>query len=172
MEKGYVHVYTGDGKGKTTAMLGLALRACGAGLKVYIGQFIKHGEYSEIKAIRKYLPGVTVEQYGRGFILSQKASEEDIESARNGFMKVVDAVFSGEYDVVMLDEINMAVHYGLVSIEELIGLIKGKPIGVELVLTGRGAKDELIEAADLVSEVYATKHYYTDGIMAREGIEK
>ena len=174
MEKGCVQVYTGNGKGKTTAMLGLALRACGAGLKVYIGQFAKCGEYCEIKAIKKCLPDIVVEQYGEGFALNGEISEADIKNAKNGFMKAVGAVCSGKYDIIMLDEINIAIHLGLLSFDEVLNMIKIKPAGVELVLTGRYAKEEIIEAADLVSEIVEIKHYFNcaDNLQAREGIEK
>jgi len=174
MEKGCVQVYTGNGKGKTTAMLGLALRACGAGLRVYIGQFAKCGEYCEIKAIKKFLPDIIVEQYGGEFALTGEISESDIKNAKNGFMKAIEAVCSGKYDVVMLDEINIAVHLGLLGLDEVLNMIKIKPAGVELVLTGRYAKDEIISAADLVSEIVEVKHYFNcaDNLQAREGIEK
>lgn len=171
-KKGYVHIYTGNGKGKTTSMLGLSLRAAGAGLKVYIGQFIKNGEYSEIKAIRQYLPQITVEQYGCGFIGERNAEKDDINSAESGLRKVRDIINSGEYDVVMLDEINVAVHLGLVNLSDVIDIVKQKPESVELVMTGRYAKDELIELADVVSEIKEVKHYYKKGVNARVGIEK
>lgn len=170
MERGYVQVYTGDGKGKTTAMLGLALRAYGAGLRIYIGQFIKDGDYSEVKAIREYLPGVKLEQYGGGFIFGGP-SRADEDLAAEGFKKAKTAVFSGLYDMVMLDEINVAVHLGLIDVADVVELIKNKPQNVELILTGRDATKEVIDLADLVSEITEVKHYFTKGIMARDGIE-
>jgi cob(I)alamin adenosyltransferase len=172
MEKAYVQVYTGNGKGKTTAMLGLLLRASGAGLRVYIGQFIKSMEYNEITAIKKYLPDVDVWQYGTGCIFHRNPSEADIEAAENGFRKAVEAVFSGKYDIVMLDEINNAVSLGLIDVREVVDLIRKKPQNVELILTGRNAAAQIIEAADLVTEMAEIKHYYNAGVMAREGIEK
>ena len=172
MEKGYVQVYTGNGKGKTTAMLGLTLRACGAGLRVYVGQFIKSMEYSEIKALKEFLPMVKTEQFGTGCFIFREASQEDVDAAREGFNKAMEAMCSGEYDVVMLDEINVAVYYGMISKEEVLELIRKKPEHVELILTGRYAADEIIEAADLVSEVTEVKHYYKQGVMARDGIER
>jgi len=172
MEKGYVQVYTGNGKGKTTAMLGLALRAYGAGLKIYIGQFIKNMEYNEVKFINKYLPNIDFEQYGAGCIFARDITYNDINSAKNGLSRVREAVFSEKYDIVMLDEINIAIHYGLVSVEDILDLINRKPPHVELVLTGRNAAKEVIAAADLVSEVSAVKHYYEQGVLAREGVEK
>jgi len=173
MKKGYVHVYTGNGKGKTTAMLGLTLRASGAGLRTYIGQFIKNGEYCEVKSIKKYLPCVKIEQYGTSSaLINRDVTEKDIEAAQNGLRIASEAMFSGEYDVVMLDEINIAIYYNLISVDSVIELIKKKPCNIELVLTGRHAAEEIIEAADLVSEVTEIKHYYDDNIEAREGIEK
>ena len=170
MEKGYVHVYTGNGKGKTTTMLGLTLRATGAGFRVYIGQFLKSGEYSEVKAL-KQLRGVEIEQYGEvGFIING-ATEKDIKIARAGFCKAKAAIYSGQYDVIMLDEINVAVDLGLIDVQEVVDLIKEKPLNVELVLTGRNAAPKIIEAADLVSEIMEVKHYYNAGVMARVGIE-
>ena len=171
MQKGYTHVYTGDGKGKTTAMLGLALRAVGAGLKVYIGQFIKRGEFSEVKAIREFLPGVALEQYGAGWVFAGKATESDKAAAKDGLSKAANALRSGEYDVVMLDEINVAISHGLVAVADALDLVRQKPPHVELVLTGRGAVPDIIEAADLVSEIRETKHYHHDGVVARAGIE-
>ena len=172
MEKGYVHVYTGNGKGKTTAMLGLALRARGAGLRVYIGQFVKHIESSEIKAIKKYLPDIKTELYGTGLILGRGITQKDRAAAGDGFLKVTEAVMSGGYDIVMLDEINAAVDLGLIAAVDVVRLIREKPEHVELVLTGRNAAAEIVDAADLVSEVTEVKHYYREGVMARDGIEK
>lgn len=171
MGMGNVHVYTGNGKGKTTAMLGLALRAAGAGLKVYIGQFMKSGEYSEVAAIRKYLPCVKIEQYGSGRPCLAEINDEDRAAAKNGMLKAREAAREG-FDVVMLDEIHYAVHAGLVSVDETLELIKMKPPSVEMVLTGRYAADEIIEAADLVSEINELKHYFCMGYEARDGIEK
>jgi len=171
MKKGYVHVYTGSGKGKTTTMLGLTLRASGAGLKIYIGQFHKNGEYSEVVAIRKYLPNVTLEQYGTG---QQCCSIPDMsakEAAENGLKRALEVVTSGEYDMVMLDEINIAARYGLITPADVVDLIRKKPQELELVLTGRNAAAEVIAAADLVSEIQEVKHYFNAGVPARVGIE-
>ena len=173
MGKGYIHVYTGNGKGKTTAMLGLALRAAGAGLKTYIGQFIKSGEYSEVKAIRRFLPDLTLEQYGTGrAFAAAKATEPEIAAAKDGLAKAARALCSDSYDVIMLDEINVAVHLGLIPVGDALDLIRRKPPHVELVLTGRDAAPEIIEAADLVSDIAETKHYYNSGVAGRLGIEK
>ncbi len=173
MQKGYVQVYTGNGKGKTTCMLGLALRACGAGKKIYLGQFMKDEEYSEIKAIKNFLPQVTVEQYGthEGFVAKGKASENDLECARNGYEKAYCAATSGVYDVVLIDEINVAAYMELLKDDDLLRLIEDKAAHTELVLTGRYASKAVIERADLVTEMGEIKHYYKQGVPARTGIE-
>jgi cob(I)alamin adenosyltransferase len=169
--KGYIQVYTGNGKGKTTAALGLALRAAGAGKKVYFAQFVKGKTYSEIKAILKYLPDITIKQYGRGCFIVKAPTSEDIEAARNGLDTVAEIVESGKYDLVVLDEATIAIYYELFSVSELIGVLLRKPEETEVVVTGRYAPEELIEFADLVTEMKQVKHYYTKGIQARKGIE-
>ena len=170
--RGYVHIYTGDGKGKTTAALGLALRAIGAGLKVYMAQFIKKGDYSEINAMKRFPDCVTVEQFGRGRFTRGKPTPADIEAARKGLTRVNEILSSMQYHIVILDEINVAVTYGIFSIADLLGIIDRKPEDVELIITGRSAAPEIVEKADLVSEVKAIKHYFQSGVKARIGIEK
>ena len=168
--KGYVQVYTGDGKGKTTAALGLSLRAAGSGLKVYIAQFIKMGDYSEIKALAKFSDLITVEQFGLGRFIKGKPSQEDIEAAHNGIAKVKSLI--GKYDIIVLEEANVAAACGVISVEDILELISLKPDNVELVITGRGADPRVIEKADLVTEMKEIKHYYQKGVQARVGIEK
>lgn len=169
--QGYVQVYTGNGKGKTTAALGLALRAVGAGLKVFIGQFAKGMEYSEIKTIREKLPEITIRQYGRDCFIVNKPTVDDIKLARQGLAEISNIIRSGKYDVVILDEANIAVHFGLFSIDELLKLVRSKPENLELIITGRKAHPELIKAADLVTKMLEIKHYYQQGVPARQGIE-
>lgn len=169
--KGYVQVYTGDGKGKTTASLGLALRAYGANLRIFIGQFVKGQNYSEIKAITKYLSNIVVKQYGRKCFVKSPPGKQDIELARNGLKEVSEIVKSGNYDLVILDEANIAVNLKLFSVEDLLKVIDDKPDDVEIIITGRNAAPRLIEKADLVTEMKSIKHYYDRGIKAREGIE-
>jgi len=170
--KGYIHIYTGDGKGKTTAALGLALRAAGAGLSVYIAQFLKKGEYSEIKALDRFSDCITVEQYGLGRFVRGNPQKEDIDAAARG-LKAIKSVMSGQkHQMIVMDEANVAVSCGLFTIKELLEIIDLKPEGVELVLTGRGAAPEIMERADLVSEVKSLKHYFQNGVKARIGIEK
>ncbi len=170
--KGYVQVYTGDGKGKTTAALGLSLRAAGAGLRVYIAQFIKMGDYSEIKALKRFEDLITIEQFGKGRFIKGKPCPEDITEANKGLDKVRTIMQSGSYDVIVLEEANPAVHVDLFPVRELIELIDKKPDNLELVITGRNADPLLIEKADLVTEMKPIKHYYDQGVQARIGIEK
>lgn len=169
--KGYIHVYTGNGKGKTTAALGLALRAVGAGKKVYFAQFVKGKIYSEIAAINRYIPEITVKQYGRGCFIVNEPTSEDIQAAKEGLEEASVVIRSGQYDVVILDEATIALHYKLFSVEELIAVLQEKPEETEIVITGRYAPGELIEIADLATEMKEIKHYYTKGIPARKGIE-
>jgi cob(I)alamin adenosyltransferase len=169
--KGYVHIYTGNGKGKTTAAFGLALRACGAGLNVFIGQFIKGQVYNELLAISKYIKNVTIKQFGIGCFLISAPTQEDIDAAIQGFEEMRKIIMEGKFDLVIMDEINIALYYNLVEIEDILDLIENKPEHVELVLTGRYAPQELIDKADLVTEMIAIKHYYSKGIEARKGIE-
>ncbi len=170
--KGYVQVYTGNGKGKTTASLGLAIRAAGAGLKVFIVQFLKMGDYSEIKALVRFSDLITVEQYGLGRFVKGKPSPEDIEAGQKGLERVKSVIAAGEHDVVIMEEGNVAVMCGLFPIEELLNIVDKKPDNVELIITGRGAAQSLIDKADLVTEMKEIKHYYQKGVAARVGIEK
>ena len=169
--KGYVQVYTGDGKGKTTAALGLALRAAGAGLKVYIAQFVKGMKYSELNLISK-LQDISLKQYGRDCFIYQEPDDEDIKAARDGLKETKEMMLSGEYQMIILDEANIATFYNLFSVDDLLDFIREKPAEVELVITGRRADPRVIAAADLVTEMKEIKHYYQDGVEAREGIEK
>ncbi len=169
--KGYVQVYTGNGKGKTTASLGLALRAAGAGLTIYIVQFLKKGDYSEIKALSGF-ENITIEQYGLGKFVKGKPSDEDIKAGQRGLRKLKDILNAGQHDLVIAEEANVAVMCHLFSEKELLELIDNKPEHVELVITGRGATSKVIEKADLVSEINEVKHYYKQGVTARVGIEK
>ena len=172
MMKGYVQVYTGDGKGKTTAALGLAMRAVGAGLKVFIGQFVKGMYYSELESLSQLSPQLVIKQFGREKFVHNRPSEEDVRSAREGYEEVRALVKSGEYDLVILDEANIAVYFNLFTVDDLLSLIEEKPKSVELVFTGRNADPRLIERADLVTEMKDIKHYFENGVAAREGIEK
>ena len=169
--KGYVQVYTGDGKGKTTAALGLSLRAAGAKLKVFIAQFVKGMEYSELESLKRYDDFITLKQYGRGSFIHGEPTKEDFDAARKGFGELKAAILSGEYSLVIIDEANIAIYYKLFSVEDLISLIDKKPGHVEIVITGRKADPKIIERADLVTEMKEIKHYYNNGVKARKGIE-
>ena len=170
--RGFVQVYTGNGKGKTTAAIGLAIRAAGAGLKVFIGQFIKTGDYSEIKTLKRLSDIIVVEQFGLGYFIGRNPTQEDVDAARRGVERVQAIFNSNEYNVVILEEANVAVRYGLISEEDLLGLIEQRPDNKELVITGRWATQLVIQKADLVTEMKDIKHYYRKGVEARVGIEK
>jgi cob(I)alamin adenosyltransferase len=177
-EKGYVHVYTGDGKGKTTAALGLALRAALAGLKVFIGQFMKGQDYSELRVSElplEQLTGGSIEiaQYGTSRFICQgeKPGSEDLERAAQGLEDLRARLVSGSFDVIVADEINMALRFDLIKLDDVLALLDERPEHVELVLTGRAAAPELIDRADLVTEMAEVKHYYAQGVLARKGIE-
>ena len=171
MKKGYVHIYTGNGKGKTTASLGLALRAVCAGKKVYMGQFIKGMKYSEVK-VQELLPNFEIEQLGRNCFITKEPEQADYDAAKEGLKICAKKMSSGEYDVVIMDELNIALYYKLFSIEEVIEIISARAEHVEVIITGRYAHEKVIEFADLVTEMKEIKHYYTEGVQARVGIEK
>ena len=174
LSKGYVQIYTGDCKGKTTAALGLALRAVGRGLKVCMIQFIKGGgPYGEHLAAARLAPELTIIPTGRpGWVNKDNPDPEDRRLAAEAFLLARQAVVGGDYDLVILDEINGAIGFGLIAVEEVLDLIRHKPGQVELVLTGRGADQRLIDAADLVTEMRVVKHYYAAGVPGRDGIER
>ena len=170
--RGLVIVITGNGKGKTTSAFGQALRAVGQGYKVFIMQFMKGRDYGEFVAAKKYLPRLTVRRSGLdSFVMRDKPAPVDIELARQGFELAKKAIASGKYNMVILDEINVAVDFNLIPLEEMIRLIKNKPSRLDLILTGRYAAKEIIKLADTVSEVKEIKHHYAAGIKDRAGIE-
>ncbi len=168
---GYVHVYTGDGKGKTTAALGLALRAAGAGWQVFIGQFAKGTATSELRALARFNDLITVCQFGRPSWVGPQPTSEQIAAAREGLARCREALTSGRYRLVILDEANLGPTLRLFSLEELLELIEARPEGVELVLTGRYAPLAILQRADVVTEMRELKHYYREGVSARAGIE-
>jgi cob(I)alamin adenosyltransferase len=176
LKEGMLHIYTGNGKGKTTAALGLALRALGAGLRVFVAQFIKHGEFSEIKALKKLSKlksfNIKIKQYGNGKFICGKPERSDIELARQAFIDVADAFKRGAYDLYILDEACCAIRCGLFSEEDLLKLIARKPSDVELIITGRDAPEKLLKKADYVTEMKCVKHpFNTKKLKARCGIE-
>ncbi len=170
--KGHIQIYTGNGKGKTTAALGLALRAAGAGKKIFIGQFLKSGNYSELNALKKLADQIKVEHYGIGRFVKGNPSKEDIEAGIKGYKRVARIIEKGEHDLVILDEGNIAVKYNIFSEQDLLEIFEKKPDHVEIVVTGRGASEAIMEKADLVMEMKAIKHYFHKGVKARVGIEK
>lgn len=172
MQKGLIMVYTGNGKGKTTAALGLALRAVGHGQQVFMLQFMKMGsDYGEV-IMAKQLPGFSLIQKGvAGFIRKGETRPEDIAQAQQGLALAREVITHGHHDLIILDEINMAIDFGLVAEEEVLALITLKPATMTLVLTGRNATPGIMEKADLVSEVREIKHHYQQGVPAQPGIE-
>lgn len=203
VRKGQVHVYTGDGKGKTTAALGLAFRAIGQGFKVSIIQFMKGGAYTgEFITAKNFLPNIDICQFGRPCLKQQKQLKlnqldtedppfdfirEEIECGEcrycflndeiqkdyteKAWKKTVETVNEGRHHLIILDEVNLALSYGFLETERVIALIKNKPEHVEIILTGRNAPHELIEVADLFTEMKMHKHYFNKGVPARRGIE-
>lgn len=172
LEKGLVQVYTGNGKGKTTCSLGLALRAAGHDFRVYVMQFMKgRTVYGELEAARRLAPQLTIEQVGRQAWVGRDPHPEDVRLAREAFVRARQLVESGDYDLVVLDELNCAIDYGMIPLDEVKAMIGKKAPHTELVMTGRGAHPEIIELADLVTEMREIKHYFNAGQDAREGIE-
>jgi cob(I)alamin adenosyltransferase len=171
MKNGFIHVYTGNGKGKTTAALGLAMRAAGAGLRVFFAQFVKGQDYSELHSFARMADRITLRQYGAVEFVLGCGTDDDARLAARGLVETRQAIASHEYDVVVMDEVNMAVFLGLIPLEDLMAILNGKPEQVELVITGRYAAPQVLAKADLVTEMREVKHYYHSGIIARPGIE-
>jgi len=170
--KGLVIVITGNGKGKTTAAFGQALRAIGQGYNVFIVQFMKGRKYGEFVAAEKYLPRLTIKMSGLdSFVMRDNPAAIDIEMAQKGLDAARKAIRSGKYDMVILDEINVALDFKLIKLKEVMDLIKNKPSALDIILTGRYAPKEIIKLADTVSEVQEIKHHYNKGIKDRAGIE-
>jgi cob(I)alamin adenosyltransferase len=172
LERGYIQVYTGNGKGKTTAALGLALRAVGRGLRVCFFQFIKGGgHYGEHLAAEKLVPLFTIIQTGRPGWVNTKDITEDRRVAQEALTQARQLLASGDYDLFICDEINGAVSFDLIDVQQVLEMIGSKPEQVELVLTGRNAHEQVMAVADLVTEMREIKHYYAAGVPARIGIE-
>ncbi|MFB3926820.1 MAG: cob(I)yrinic acid a,c-diamide adenosyltransferase [Syntrophales bacterium] len=170
--RGLVLVYTGNGKGKTTAALGQALRVMGHGGKVFVIQFMKGKKYGEVLCAEKYLPNLTFCQCGLdSFVMKDNPAPVDVELARRGLDLAKQSISSHEYQMVILDEINVALDFKLIPLDEVLEMIKNKPADLDLVLTGRYAPAEVIELADMVSEVKEIKHHYSKGYKERAGIE-
>ena len=172
-KKGFVQIYTGNGKGKTTAAIGQAVRAAGFGLKTYIAQFMKEFPYNELKSLRYLSEWITIEQFGKDdFVYKRELPKsEDIAKVRKGLEISRNNMLSGNYDIIILDEAIVSIYFKLIEVNELIEFIKSKPENIELILTGRYCPQELIDLADLVTEMNEVKHYYQKGITSRRGIE-
>lgn len=174
-KKGLVIVHTGNGKGKTTAALGLAIRAWGQGLTVLILQFIKgKWKYGELEALKKFSPQIEIRALGEGFTRrdeDEKRQQEHKKAAAAGWQQAVFEIESGSWDMVILDEINYAVDFGLIDFAAVLQLVEHKPEKMHLVLTGRNAREELLKRADLVTEMKEIRHPYQQGIKAQAGIE-
>ncbi len=168
----YIHVYTGKGKGKTTAAIGLVMRAYGAGLDIFFAQFLKKGEYSELKTLKRCSDRVVIRQYGTGNFIDDRPTQEDYEEVHKGMAEIREVLKGGLYDLVVLDEANLAIFYGIVDVHEFVRMLQARHPRSEVVITGRYAKDELLAVADLVTEMKEVKHYFRNGVEAREGIEK
>jgi cob(I)alamin adenosyltransferase len=173
LEKGFVQIYTGNGKGKTTAAIGQAVRAAGFGLKTYIAQFMKEYPYNELKSLKHLEEWITTEQFcGDEFVYKKELpGKKELEKAKNGLKTAKEKMLNGEYNLIILDEALVATYFKLIKTDELVELIKQKPENIELILTGRYCPEELIKLADLVTEMKEIKHYYQKCITSRNGIE-
>ena len=173
LKQGFVQIYTGNGKGKSTAAIGQAIRAAGFGLKAYIVQFMKEYPYNELNSLKYLSEWIEIEQFGGDDFVYKKElpGEEELAKTQKGLQTAREKMLSGEFDIVILDEAIVAIYFKLILSEELIEFIKIKPVNVELLLTGRYCPEELIELADLVTEMKEVKHYYQKGITSRRGIE-
>lgn len=170
LDKGYVQVYTGNGKGKTTCAFGISLRMLCAGGRVFIGQFMKGQDYSELKA-SEYFEDLTIRQFGTPEFVKGEPGDIDIQNARKGLNVMREALASGEYDMVVFDEINTTMFFKMIEPKEVIELIDNKPEHTEVILTGRYAPDEIQNRANLVTEMCEVKHYYNEGVQSRVGVE-
>jgi cob(I)alamin adenosyltransferase len=169
LTEGYIQVYTGKGKGKTTAAIGQAVRAAGFGLKTYIVQFMKEFHYNELNSLKHLKEWITIEQFGGDEFVYKK--EPPVDKAQRGLAVAKAKMLSGKYDIIILDEVCVSIYFGLFSDEEILTFIKQKPENVELILTGRFCPDKLLDKADLVTEMNEVKHYYQEGVKSRKGIE-
>jgi cob(I)alamin adenosyltransferase len=173
LEKGFVQIYTGNGKGKSTAAIGQAVRAAGFGLKTYIAQFMKEYPYNELISLKHLSEWISIEQFGGDEFVYKKElpGQVELDKAKKGLQTAKEKMLSGEFELIILDEAIVAIYFKLIETKNLIDIIKAKPEDVELILTGRYCPDELIQLADLVTEMKELKHYYQKGITSRKGIE-
>ncbi len=173
LKQGFIQIYTGNGKGKTTAAIGQAVRAAGFGLKTYIVQFMKEFPYNELNSLKHLKQWITIEQFGGDEFVYKKEppGKEELDKAKKGLSSAKEKMLNGEFDIIILDEVCVSIYFGLLKTDDIIDFIKDKPANVELILTGRYCPAELIEKADLVTEMKEVKHYYGKGITSRRGIE-
>lgn len=173
LKKGLIQIYTGNGKGKTTAAIGQAIRAAGFGLKTFFAMFMKDYQYNELKALERFSDLITIDQFGNdSFVFKREEPSEEIKKEMKlGLKKAYNTMLSKNYDLIILDEAIVSIYFGLFTKEDLIPFFDNKPEIVELILTGRYCPEELIDKADLVTEMKEIKHYYSQGILARKGIE-
>lgn len=173
LTRGFIQIYTGNGKGKTTAAIGQAVRAAGAGLSTYIIQFMKDFPYNESNSLRQLSDWITIEKVGKDDYVFRKEAppQEEIDKAKHALDTAKEKMLSGNYDLIILDEICVAIYFGLFTVEDVLPFLETKPQNVELILTGRYCPDVLIDRADLVTEMKEVKHYYQKGILSRKGIE-
>ena len=173
MKRGYIQVYTGNGKGKTTAALGQAVRSAGAGLRTFIVQLMKEYPYSELDGLEPLADRIAIEQYGGDAFVykGELPGEEEKAKAARALERAVEVMDAAEHDVVVLDEVCAAIYFELITTDQVLAVLDAKPDAVELVLTGRYCPEEIIDRADLVTEMKEVKHYYRDGVKARKGIE-
>ncbi len=173
LEQGYIQIYTGNGKGKTTAAIGQAVRAAGSGLKVYFVQFMKNYPYGEVELLQNLSSHITLKRYGTDdFVFKKKApSDELIREMQKGLDEAEEKMFSGAFDLIILDEILVSIYFKLFTTEKVLQFCKKKPKKVELILTGRYCPDTISDLADLVTKMNEVKHYYQKGVTARRGIE-
>lgn len=172
-EKGFVQIYTGNGKGKSTAAIGQAVRAAGYDLKTYIAQFMKEYPYNELISLKHLSEWITIEQFGGDEFVYKKElpGKVELDKAKKGLQTAKEKMLSGDYDLIILDEAIVAIYFKLIKTKDLIEIINAKPENLELILTGRYCPDELIDLADLVTEMKELKHYYQKGVTSRRGIE-
>lgn len=173
LKQGFIQIYTGNGKGKSTAAIGQAVRAAGFGLKTYIAQFMKEYPYNELSSLKKLSEWIAIEQFGGDEFVYRKElpSKEELAKAKKGLQTAKEKMLSGDYDLIILDEAIVSIYFKLIESKDVVEFVKSKPENVELILTGRYCPEELIELADLVTEMKEVKHYYQKGITSRSGIE-
>lgn len=172
LDKGYIHIYTGNGKGKTSAALGIAIRATGAGLKTYFAQMMKSYIYSELLMLKNISEIKLVQFCDDKFVIEKrKPNNSELKEAKFAMKKIKEAMQSGAYDLIVMDEAIVSVYFGLITNDDLLEIINAKPHNTELILTGRYADEEIIERADIVTEMQEIKHYYTKGVLSRKGID-